>query len=300
MFVNMFAIKVCVLVLFATTDVQGRYVFEPTLHGSIEANKIISTFEDAVTQCKIEGAVLAAPVNEQLRDEMMALIGVNNHSTPYFINAKLVHSHNLQFVSSEGVSLDDMSVSDMIEELDPRDGECLAMDSRTIRVVSCSVPLPYMCYKENDTNIPLGLSIARVTSTESGIIKPTTKEQTVNCGPNSRGYLLNLAAGSCYKYHSEKMSWNDADSTCRSEGGYLAFMNDQQESKVVLNMIQQAIWVGKREYHNQAMDEFYNDPMFYFNYMECVILNHAQDNTMTCDTVRPFLCERNTLEFRKY
>ncbi|XP_075987122.1 macrophage mannose receptor 1-like [Anticarsia gemmatalis] len=307
MFVNMFASTVCVLVLFATTDVQGRYVFEPTLHGSIETNKVISMFEDAVSQCKTEGAVLAAPVNEQLRDEMIALIGVNNHSTPYFINAKLVHSHKPEFVSSEGVSLDDMSVSDMIEELDPRDGECLAMDSRTIRVVSCSAPLPYMCYKKNDPSSNVGaVPIARTIPPVPEIYESSTKQNIMDCGADAQGYDLYNSTNSCYKYHPDIMNWDEAESTCQSEGGHLVVLNDEHEAQVVGEMVYLGTWIGIRDYHSndiwtsvqgQTMDELYNvwtDGHNPNTNLDCgVIDTRGRLDDYTCETNRPFICEKN-------
>ncbi|XP_075987357.1 macrophage mannose receptor 1-like isoform X2 [Anticarsia gemmatalis] len=308
MLVRMFAITVCALVLFATNDVQGRYVFEPTLHGSIETNKIISTFQDAVSQCKTEGAVLAAPLNQQLRNEMMALIGVNNHSTPYFINAKLVHSHKLQFVSSEGVSLDAMSVSDMIEELDPRDGQCLAMDSRTIRVVSCSAPLPYMCYKENDASVPVGVAVARTIPPVPEIYESSSERiLALDCGPNSQGYHLDRSTGSCYKIQSDAvMTWDDADSTCRSEGGHLVVLNDEHEARVVQAFDAPGSWIGIRDFHNnniwtsvegKSMSELYNvwhnghNP---YTDLDCGTINiQGKLDDYTCDTKRNFICEKN-------
>ncbi|XP_075987276.1 macrophage mannose receptor 1-like [Anticarsia gemmatalis] len=291
MFVNMFAIIVCALVLFATTDVQGRYVFEPTLHGSIETNKIISAFEDAVSQCKTEGAVLAAPLNEQLRDEMMALIGVNNHSTPYFINAKLVHSDKPQFVSSEGVSLDAMSVSDMIEELDPRDGECLAMDSRTIRVVSCSAPLPYMCYKENAVSPPAPYE--------------TTTEEMAPCDSSDAGYQYYSSTGSCYKFHDEEKNWDEARDACAAEGGYLVILNNDHEAKVVLAMGHYFMFIGLRDMtendkgwasvHGDLFDDIYHtwhDGHITLSNEYCgSIFRTGGLETFPCYVRRAFTCE---------
>ncbi|XP_075987340.1 secretory phospholipase A2 receptor-like [Anticarsia gemmatalis] len=255
MVVSMLTIPVfCVAVLFITTDVQSRYVFESSIRGSIETNKIISSFEDAASQCKTEGAVLAAPVNEQLRDKMIALIGVKNHSTPYFINAKLVHSHKPQFVSSEGVSLDDMSVSDMIEELDPRDGECLAMDSRTIRVVSCSAPLPYMCYKENDITTPVTVPVAGPTVTEQVNIQTSTERVVTDCGTNDTEYELLESTGSCYKHHRLDKTWDEANSICTAEGGYLVILNDENEAIAVYRRFflanRYATFIGLRDFNN--------------------------------------------------
>ncbi|XP_075987279.1 uncharacterized protein LOC142983946 [Anticarsia gemmatalis] len=284
----MFNIAVCVLVL-AVTDVQGRYVFKSTIRGSIDTNKIITTFEEAVSQCKNEGAVLAAPVNEQLRDEMIALIGVNNHSTPYFINAKLVHSHNPQFVSSEGVSLDDMSVSDMIEELDPRDGECLAMDSRTIRVVSCSAPLPYMCYKENDT------------------ISNTTKRE-ISCGTSDKEFVYNNVTGSCYKLHKQDASWDDALAICEAEGGYLMIPNNDLEAQVIHDMGHFFIHVGIRDstndnkgwksIHGERLEDIYkgwNFEIHRYTGEQCLVLMYSGLDYVNCDVERSYYCEKDVV-----
>ncbi|XP_075987260.1 macrophage mannose receptor 1-like [Anticarsia gemmatalis] len=313
MVVNMLTISVCVLVLFVTSDVQGRYVFESTIRGSIETNKIISSFEDAASQCKTEGAVLAAPVNDQIRNKMIALIGVNNHSTPYFINAKLKHSHNPEFVSSEGVSLDDMSVSDMIEELDPRDGECLAMDSRTIRVVSCSAPLPYMCYKENDITTPVGVAVAGTTETERVNIQTTTLSSRVeiDCGTTDAGYKFEESTGSCYKLHSQTESWYTASSICTAEGGYLVILNDENEARVIRNKFfpknGHSAYIGLRDYndndmwtsvHGDDISRLFNqwheghDPNTDLN---CGALDSTGKlNDYRCTTEWWFVCEKDT------
>ncbi|XP_075987262.1 C-type mannose receptor 2-like [Anticarsia gemmatalis] len=310
MVVNMHTISVCVLVLFVTNDVQGRYIFESTIRGSIETNKIISSFEDAASQCKTEGAVLAAPVNKQLRDEMMAFISVNNHSTPYFINAKLVHTHKPQFVSSEGVSLDDMSVSDMIEELDPRDGECLAMDSRTIRVVSCSAPLPYMCYKENDITTPV--PVARTAITEPVNLQTSTLSPRVvtDCGTTDTGYKFVESTGSCYKHHPEEKNWDDASSVCTAEGGYLVIINDKNEARVIRNkffpIYAYATYIGLRDYNdndiwtsvhgddlNSLFNEWHDDHSTQTD-MNCGILDlNARLNDYRCTVECSFVCEKN-------
>lgn len=39
----------------------------------------------------------------------------------------------------------------MIDQIDPRVGDCLCMDQHNIRVVSCWSRLPYMCYKNSTT-----------------------------------------------------------------------------------------------------------------------------------------------------
>ncbi|XP_075987243.1 uncharacterized protein LOC142983923 [Anticarsia gemmatalis] len=292
----MFTIAVCVLVSLAINDVQSRYVHESNIPGAIETNKIISAFEEAVSQCKTEGAVLAAPVNEQLRDEMIALIGVNNHSTPYFINAKLEHSHNPQFVSSEGVSLDDMSVSDMIEELDPRDGECLAMDSRTIRVVSCSAPLPYMCYKENDT-------ISNTTEREIG----NDTESEINCGTSDQEYEYYNDTGSCYKFHPQYTTWNDARAICETEGGYLVVLNNELEAQVVHDMGNYYIHVGIHDSTNDnkgwksirgdRLEDIYNEwnnALKTYDGEHCAIMIYIGGlNYNKCDDERAFLCEKD-------
>ncbi|XP_075987281.1 macrophage mannose receptor 1-like [Anticarsia gemmatalis] len=300
MFVNMLPITLCALVLFAVTGIQGRYVSEPSINGQIETNKIISTFEDALAKCQADGAVLAAPVTDQLRNAMMTLITVNNHSTPYFINAKLLHSPSLQFMTSEGVSLDDMSVSDMIEELDPRDGECLAMDSRTIRVVSCSVPLPYMCYKKNDEIIP--------TTTEQEYTD-TTEVDTTECGTTDEEYKLVTSTGSCYKYHGDKKNWDEAEASCEAEGGYLAILNNKEEVQAIgaldFPTYTYGIFIGLRDknednhwtsVHGDNFNDIFHE--WHIGHVEqttfyCATLtDNGRIDHYYCNIPRPYLCEK--------
>lgn len=46
-----------------------------------------------------------------------------------------------------------MPVADMYEQLDPQKGECLGMTYDRISAVSCSSRLPYMCYKEDTSEL---------------------------------------------------------------------------------------------------------------------------------------------------
>ncbi|XP_075987178.1 lymphocyte antigen 75-like [Anticarsia gemmatalis] len=188
---------------------ENRFEFKPSINGTLEDNRNVLSWANALTQCRNEGAELAAPVTEQLRDEMLAFININKQPTPYFINAKLVHSQKPQFMSTEGVSLDDMPVDHMIDSLDLRDGECLAMDGSTIRVVSCTMPLPYICFRERG------------------------KKKMLECARTDNGYKAALSTGSCYKFHNERLNWFAAKSVCEAEGAHLVIINDRVEALTV-------------------------------------------------------------------
>ncbi|XP_075987303.1 uncharacterized protein LOC142983963 [Anticarsia gemmatalis] len=295
---------VCFLVLLAVTGIFGRYLYEPSIRGTVETSKIVSTYENALAKCRSDGAVFAAPVDQQLRDEIVSLISVNNNSLLYFINAKLVpniHSDKPQFVSSEGVSLDDMSVSGMFEKLDTHDGECLATDGRTIRVVSCSEPLRFMCYRD-DT----------VTSTTE-FYESTTELEILYCGTDDEDYKLVPSMRSCYKYHSDRRGWNNAKKKCEDEGGYLLILNNEAELQAIVALKYPPYWdygifIGIRDFtgnnnwtsvHGDKLEDIYHKWHSGHNiYSEfyCGTLNGAWElDHYYCNLPRPFICEKDAL-----
>ncbi|XP_075977389.1 macrophage mannose receptor 1-like [Anticarsia gemmatalis] len=217
------------------TIIQGRFLQDDHVTGSLKVHKIIASWEEARNNCAAQDAVLAAPISETLRIEMLTLIGVHNHTTPYFIGHAKTINNQLQYVSDQGMSFEDIkSVNDMIDKLDPRDGDCLGMDVRSVKVVPCSKPLPYMCYKplktvqesrmENNTD-----GIYTIPSTTPDEVTAHTTSRIANCG-SAKGYKPYSSSSSCYKYHPEELSWQEASDACAAEGGYLLVINDEREA----------------------------------------------------------------------
>ncbi|XP_063381774.1 hemolymph lipopolysaccharide-binding protein-like [Cydia fagiglandana] len=91
--------------------------------------------------------------------------------------------------------------------------DCLAMNEvGALEDVSCSRLLPYFCRKESTNK-------CRVTHVKS------------LC--NNYGYKWESHTGSCYKFHGAAKTWRLALATCHSEGGHLAIINNEIESKLL-------------------------------------------------------------------
>ncbi|KOB78900.1 C-type lectin, partial [Operophtera brumata] len=50
------------------------------------------------------------------------------------------------------------------------------------------------------------------------------------------GYAYNATSGSCYKFHRQGQTWNNANKKCKAEGAYLAIVNSQLESGVLKDL----------------------------------------------------------------
>lgn len=213
----------------------------------------------------------------------------NNKSMSYFIGANAKYTSGL-FVSIEGVPLANMPIKDMYESLDKEEGQCLSMSFRSLKVMSCSKPLPYFCYKKDS-----------------------------ECGTTDPEYKHQLSTGSCYKVHKELKIWNYANTVCLSEGGYLAILNNEVEAKLISNMIPevtvpwtqnrdwQGLYIGVHDWTHNGTWLTYDgqdfEDIFHswddgrpdrFSMANCAVINRrVKLDNLFCGFLVPFICEKD-------
>ncbi|CAB3237644.1 unnamed protein product [Arctia plantaginis] len=311
-----FSSLICIILISTKSYlVQGKYVFWPTIQRSIAQYKVISTWDYAKYHCDNQGAMLASPIDAGLIKQMKKIIGVNNYTTPYFIGIKA--GRDGEFVSEEGILLEDIAEAAiyMIDQIDPRLGDCLCMDKHSIRVVSCLSRLPYMCYK-NATAVSknahsTGASTAAVTQTSTTVPNHLSRVQIYsskplgNCSEDYRSEYLFYDNRRCYKLHKYQMgTWHQ---TCNDEGGYLAVINDSAEARLIKDICfsdnnPEFVWIGlhdmtgNRDWESVLGDNLhtiYNTGDLKNSKFDCGAMKYAGSvHDIRCDDQKSFICEK--------
>ncbi|CAB3244384.1 unnamed protein product [Arctia plantaginis] len=293
---SIYAVFLWAIVLSVTIDiVETKYVYRPEIQRWVSQKKIVATWQNAKQKCKKEDAIFASPIDAEILKIMKSYIEANNYSTPYFLGFKAIHhvDGDVQFLSVEGVDFYDMpdTALDMIEKIDPFEGECLSMDSQNIRAVSCELRLPYICY----TN---------VTANGTTNITSTTKEvERSSCGT---GYTLYPTG--CYKAHYVNQSFRNAKRTCEGEGGYLVVLNDAEEANIVKDLHSQpplnvSKWIGLEDQSqmgdwrsikgNHLVNIYSKWADSTFTQHCGVIQTDGLINDFKCGNKIPFICEKD-------
>ncbi|CAB3229592.1 unnamed protein product [Arctia plantaginis] len=280
----MFLLIICGFILSNTADVSCYDSdYEAIRGGWIKPHKVMATWFDAVEQCNKEGALLASPINEDILNHMISIIGTNGHTTPYFIGNNANIKSGL-YVSLEGVPLSNMPVINMIEVLDPRAGLCMVMDHKMLlSVVSCTSRRPYMCYKARDDHLNM-----------------------TECGTFDKKYIRLSKTGSCYKYYAEKVNWVTAYETCINEGAYLAVLNDNKEQLSVRDFIWDQNNSGAEYVHIGLLEWKVGGPWFSVHwepfekiYNRGFIQNELQSHVGNCQDHRGVLSATGKVSYTK-
>uniref|UniRef100_A0A2A4K8A9 C-type lectin domain-containing protein n=1 Tax=Heliothis virescens TaxID=7102 RepID=A0A2A4K8A9_HELVI len=187
----------------------------------------------------------------------------------------------------EGVPLADMPVT-WDSRYDGKPEKCLYLYGETVRPVECTSYAPYICYKERDNS--------------------TTFNE---CGTFDNEYQFSQETGSCYKFHSEIITWSEAHRICLAEGGYLAIINDQSEANIMKNMLPQqgsAAFIGMRKWkndiwltiHGEKVENVFHE--WSNGYHEnCNELYLQSDGTFRCASFKQFsqfICEKDPNAYR--
>ncbi|KAJ8708245.1 hypothetical protein PYW07_010370 [Mythimna separata] len=206
---------VCVTLLFVADVVvcAPDYQFNNKVNGWLKLHVVPATWQDAFMTCYYEGAVLASPTNPKLATALRKVMRISDLDAPIYLGVNDVSKGN--FMSVEGVPLADLSITWGTYVSSGEQLQCLSLatDGQTY-LSSCTKLRPYICYKKRDNTTILN-----------------------QCGTFDDDYSLYHATGSCYKYHSDRRSWSEAQKICAAEGGHLVIINDQKEADIVTSFM---------------------------------------------------------------
>ncbi|KAL0840834.1 hypothetical protein ABMA28_014641 [Loxostege sticticalis] len=187
------------------------YTYDNEAGGWLKFHPIPLKWSQAALRCHHEGAILASPLNEGLSRALGAIMEVHGiTSSPVFTGTGAIYTTN-EYQSMEGVPISDMCLTWAAEPpFTESTRYCIAMNANgTVTAVPCTDHHPFFCYRKK------GVSVLN------------------KCGTVDPEYVFNLKTGSCYKTSKQRLSWEEAYTSCATDGAHLAVINSQQEAEVL-------------------------------------------------------------------
>ncbi|KAL4704628.1 hypothetical protein ACJJTC_002885 [Scirpophaga incertulas] len=185
---------------------RNDYKYSEEAGGWLKLHKIPATWSEARLMCKYEGAVLASPLNENLKE---AIFNIMKEFETTRIYTGIHSFSNGIFTSIEGVPMEEIPV--IIGDYGSPDVfTCSLFSGEYFTLSHCHELLNYICYKKDDNAMNINA-----------------------CGPNMYGYKYNERTGSCYKMHTTGRTWRRGYQTCAAEQGYPVIINSLTEAQVI-------------------------------------------------------------------
>ena len=119
--------------------------------------------------------------------------------------------------------------------------------------------------------------------------------------------------GVCYGYMPNAMTWHDAQSVCKSFGGYLAEPKTMEQDLIIAGMIFQhggsTVWIGGEDLDDEGdwvwhkssthIDQGYTnwaagEPL-YLNKEDCMKVDHTGWSDYNCVYKYPFVCQDDAI-----
>nr|AQX37246.1 LL11 [Spodoptera exigua] len=203
------------LVLWAGSAMCNRYLYYSDANGWFKVHKIPLTWQGAFLRCLYEDAILASPFDTELQKAMLAAKQEAGIDSPIFIGTKVMFN-SADYLSIEGVHIEDMPVT-VPNTNGRKPDDCMSLVREgEVAFTSCTQWLPYICYKENSTQL----------------------KYNSDCGTFDQEYHYNSETDSCYKLHKQARDWRQAYGICLAEGGHLVIIDDDKEADVVVKILQ--------------------------------------------------------------
>ncbi|NP_001165396.1 C-type mannose receptor 2-like [Bombyx mandarina] len=206
--------KSLVFVLILICSVVGQqfrydYTYFRNINGWLKLQEIPAIWQEARLRCRLEGSVLASPLDAALKSSMLSLITNKKSSCGIYTGIHALFSKG-DFRSIEGVPLAKIPHDWADYEPDNAGGDenCILMyPDGNFADVNCTDTFQYVCYKKKTSTVAMS-----------------------SCGSVDSEYTLSKETGNCYKFHKVPRTWSRAYMTCLAEGGYLTIINSQQEA----------------------------------------------------------------------
>ncbi|CAB3222957.1 unnamed protein product [Arctia plantaginis] len=199
---------VALVVCFTFIDgVKFRCDYKYTYLGWLKYHEIPATWYDARLQCKFEGGILASPTVPGLKTLMLDL----------FCKPEIFTGIHATFSKEQYYSVDGIPLAQIPHEWESNEPDnkndserCITLNSNgKFSDARCDEPRPYICFRENsqaDVNV---------------------------CGTLDSEYHFESSTNKCYKFHTTPRTFARANFVCSAEGGHLAIINSDEESRVI-------------------------------------------------------------------
>ncbi|KAI5632835.1 macrophage mannose receptor 1-like [Phthorimaea operculella] len=169
------------------------YNYNSDVRGWFKLHDIGATVKQAKHVCNTEGAVLASPTNDVMKNAMISLM----------------HQVQLNKDVHTGIQTTGQMRTNMKYQHEQGDSIALS-DNGQLERISQYFELPYICYRNASLHSELN-----------------------ECGTTDSEYTLSKQTDKCYKFHRNRKTFYDAAETCVAEGGHLAIINSQTEADVI-------------------------------------------------------------------
>ncbi|KAL0840833.1 hypothetical protein ABMA28_014640 [Loxostege sticticalis] len=202
------------LFIIASHTFRRDYTFDPELGGWLKYHPMPVEWQDAALRCHYEGAILASPLNEDIRKALTTIMANRAPvSTAIFTGISNTYSRT-EYQSMEGVPISNIWLSWAASpKLNPSEENSIVLNVYgTVDVVPSSDPHPFICYRQ------------------------TPYTELTKCGIEDTGYVLNQETGSCYKLSEQKLNWTNAYQSCAFDGAHLAIINSKAEADTLWNL----------------------------------------------------------------
>ncbi|KAJ2945831.1 hypothetical protein O0L34_g4733 [Tuta absoluta] len=190
------------------------------------------TAKQAKKICKSEGAEVASPSNDALKDAMMSLIYED------------VLIMNNQVLTSALTIHTDMNVTgDMVNEPEFQnigtDRIALSYEGQLKRV-NQNIQLPYICFR-------------------------SATQYLDKCGTTDPEYTLNNETNKCYKFYRNRNNWFGAALKCLIDGGHLAVINSEKEAEAIRQIFEKnpAVNIPGEDWKDSAFLGYYASIVLY-------------------------------------
>ncbi|XP_049868659.1 macrophage mannose receptor 1-like isoform X2 [Pectinophora gossypiella] len=194
----------------ANGEFRSDYTYYNKAGGWLKLHMVPANWHDARLRCQLEGAVLASPLNPELKSSMIDIMGKFD---PVYTGIHSTFSKG-DFFSIEGVPLSAIPAvwkHYYVDSYADDEGCIIMRGNEHMGDFKCSNVNYFICYKRADN-------------------KTITQNE---CGTTDSEYKLSTVTGSCYKFHRTPRTWSRAYMACAAEGGHLAIINSQAEATVL-------------------------------------------------------------------